>query len=383
MLTSSLKQLRDSKLKAIDTVKEIMVMEEMPNQRKTYVLQRGEYNQYGQEVQRETPSQISKGIKEYPKDRLGISNWLFDANNPLAARVAVNRYWQLIFGQGLVSTMNDFGNQGALPSHAKLLDWLAVDFIESGWDIRRLIKKMVMSNTYRQSSQATKEIRELDPENTLLARAPSYRWQAEFIRNNALTASGLLNTEVGGKSVKPYQPEGLWIEKGNFSKDLLNFVQDHDEKQYRKSLYTFYKRTSPPPYMEIFDMPGREYCIVSRERTNTPLQALSLLNDPQFVEASKALAYRIKKEGGKLLTDQLEIGFQLALSRKPSMKEIEILSNLYSQELSKFSESKDKAKAYLSVGDFKIPKDFPVDEMAAMTVVANTLFNMDEMYTKR
>lgn len=382
-LTSYIRELRNDKLEAIDTVKEIMVMEEMPEQRKTYILDRGEYNRYIGEVERAIPSQISENSNEYAKDRLGLSNWLFDAKNPLAARVAVNRYWQLVFGKGLVATMNDFGNQGALPSHANLLDWLAVDFMESGWDIRRLIKKMVMSNTYRQSSKTSKELREIDPENRLLARAPSYRLQAEFIRDNALTSSGLLNKKVGGESVKPYQPEGLWIEKGNFSKDLLYFVQDHDNKQYRKSMYTFNKRTSPPPFMEIFDMPGRENCIVFRERTNTPLQALLLLNDPQFVETSRAIAYRMKKEGGASITNQLEIGFQLALSRKPNNKEIKIMRNLYTEELSKFNNNKDKAIAYLSVGDYKIPKGYPVEEMAAMTMVANTLFNMDEMYNKR
>jgi hypothetical protein len=382
-LTSYLKRLRNDQLAAIDTVKEIMVMEEMPNQRKTYILQRGAYDTYGEEVDRATPSQISENLATYSKDRLGLSQWLFDPKNPLAARVAVNRYWQLIFGAGLVTTMNDFGNQGALPTHAKLLDWLAIDFIESGWDLRRLLKMMVMSNTYKQSSETSKELRVLDPENRLLARAPSYRLQAEFIRNNALKSSGLLNDQVGGESVKPYQPKGLWIEKGNFSKDLLYFVQDHDAKQYRKSMYTFYKRTSPPPYMEIFDMPGRENCVVSRERTNTPLQALSLLNDPQFVETSKALAYRMKNEGGSLLSDQIEIGFLLALSRKPSPKEIKILSNLYTDELTNFTENKEKAIDFLSVGDYKVPPRFPVNELAAMTIVANTLFNMDEMYTKR
>ncbi|MCF7569231.1 DUF1553 domain-containing protein [Sabulilitoribacter arenilitoris] len=382
-LSANLKELRNDKLKALDTVKEIMVMEEMPKQRQTYILHRGEYDNYGQEVERGTPTHISENINEYSKDRLGLSQWLFDSKNPLAARVAVNRYWQLIFGQGLVTTMNDFGNQGALPTHAKLLDWLAIDFIESGWDLRKLIKKMVMSNTYGQSSKTSKSLRELDPDNLLLARAPSYRLQAEFIRDIALKASGLINTKVGGKSAKPYQPKGLWIEKGNFSKDLLYFVQDHDDKQYRKSMYTFNKRTSPPPYMEIFDMPGRENCIVFREKTNTPLQALSLLNDPQFVETAKALAYRMKKEGGVSLKSQLEIGFLLTLSRKPSNKELEIMSNLYSVELSKFTENNDKALEYLSVGDYKIPKEYPVSEIAAMTMVANTLFNMDEMYTKR
>lgn len=382
-LTSEIMQLREEELKTIDTIKEIMVMQEMPNQRKTHILQRGTYNDYGVEVQRAIPDQFSNNSDNYPKDRLGLSQWLFDEKNPMTARVAVNRYWQMIFGRGLVSTPNDFGNQGAIPSHPKLLDWMAIDFMEAGWDLRHLIKKMVMSNTYRQSSKSNDKIQTIDSENNLLARSPSYRLQAEFIRDIALKSSGLLNEKIGGESVKPFQPEGLWIEKGNFSKDLLHYVQDHDDKQYRKSMYTFYKRTSPPPYMEIFDMPGRENCIVSREKTNTPLQALSLLNDPQFVEASKSLAYRMINEGGENIQDQITIGFLLVLSRKPFAKELEIMSSLYLEELTNFNQNIKNAKAYVEVGDYRVPDKFHISEIAAMTMVANTLFNMDEMYTKR
>ena len=222
----------------------------------------------------------------------------------------------------------------------------------------------------------------MDPNNELLARGSSYRLQAEFIRNNALTSSGLLNPVVGGESVKPYQPEGLWI-AGNFSAALAKYVQDHDEKQYRRTMYTFVKRTAPPPYMTIFDMPTRDICIVSREQTNTPLQALSLLNDPQFVEAAKALAVRMKKEGGNSVEEQIEMGFQLAVSRKPNENELKILSDLYKQEFDVFKKDENSALAYLSVGDYKLPDKLEPSEMAALTIVANTLFNMDEMYTKR
>lgn len=360
----------------------MMVMEEMEPQRKSYILERGEYDKHGDEVQRGVPDKILNFSPNYPKNRLGLSKWLFDKNNPLTARVAVNRYWQMIFGKGLVSTTNDFGNQGSLPSHPELLDWLSIDFMESGWNLRSLIRKMVSSNTYKQSSKTSLELREFDPNNMLLARSPSYRLQAEFIRNNALSSSGLLNKQIGGESVKPYQPEGLWI-VGNFSKDLAEYIQDHDDKQYRRSMYTFVKRTSPPPYMTIFDMPARDICIVSREQTNTPLQALSLLNDPQFVEAAKSLAYRMKTEGGPTLNEQIELGFQLAVSRKPNIKELQILSDLYQQEFEVFKKDENSAIAYLSVGDYKILKKFDPSEMAAMTIVANTLFNMDEMYTKR
>lgn len=381
-LNATLKDLQLEKLDLINPIEEIMVMEEMEPRRKTYILERGEYNKHGEEVGRNAPEKILEFSEEYPKTRLGLSKWLFNEDNPLAARVAVNRYWQMLFGRGLVSTANDFGNQGSMPSHPELLDWLAVDFMESGWDVRALIRKIVTSNVYMQSPKASKELQEMDPDNKLLARSPSYRLQAEFIRNNALTSSGLLNKKVGGKSVKPYQPPGLWI-AGNFSKDLAKYVQDHDEKQYRKSMYTFVKRTAPPPYMTIFDMPTRDICIVSREQTNTPLQALSLLNDPQFVEAAKALALRMKTEGGEQTEKQIERGFELAISRKPNEKEIKILSDLFHQELDNFKNDRKKAVAYLAVGDYKIPKKYDPSEMAALTIVANTLFNMDEIYTKR
>ena len=381
--TSALKQLNRDKLQIVDSIMEMMVMEEMSPQRKTYILERGEYDKPKEEVYRAAPATILEFSSEYPKNRLGLSQWLFDRNNPLTARVTVNRYWQMIFGKGLVATANDFGNQGASPSHAKLIDWLAIDFIESGWDVRKLIRKMVMSNTYKQSSVISQEIRDLDPNNLLLARSPSYRRQAEFIRNNALKSSGLYNNEIGGESVRPYQPEGLWLEKGNFSQYLKKYVQDHDEKQYRKSMYTFIKRTSPPPYLTIFDMPSRDICMVTRERTNTPLQALILLNDPQFIEASRAMAYRMKTEGKDTLDAQISLGFQLALSRKPSKKELQLLSALYEQEYEKFNEDRNGAVAYLTVGDYRIPNQYNPPEMAAMTVVANTLFNMDEMYMKR
>ncbi len=381
-MSTALEALQLEKLEVITPIKETMVMEEMYPRRKTYILERGEYNKPTKEVQRDVPDKILSFSTEYPKDRLGLSRWLFDKNNPLTARVAVNRYWQMIFGKGLVSTANDFGNQGAMPSHPELLDWLAVDFEESGWDLRKLIRTMVTSTTYKQSSKASSELRELDPNNELLARGSSYRLQAEFIRNNALTSSGLLNPIVGGESVKPYQPEGLWI-TGNFSAALAKYVQDHDEKQYRRTMYTFVKRTAPPPYMTIFDMPTRDICIVSREQTNTPLQALSLLNDPQFVEAAKALAVRMKKEGGETVKEQIEMGFQLAVSRKPNEKELKILSDLYLQEFEVFKKDENSAIAYLSVGDYKLPDKLEPSEMAALTIVANTLFNMDEMYTKR
>ena len=382
-ISDELTNLRHEKLAMIDTITEVMVMEETPQPRKTYILTRGEYDRRGEEVDMSTPEKIMGFSKDYPKNRLGLSHWLFDKRNPLTGRVAVNRYWQMIFGRGIVSTANDFGSQGALPSHPELLDWLSVYFMESGWDLRALIRVMVMSSTYQQSSKVSKSLMESDPENILMARGPSHRWQAEFIRDNALASSGILNKQVGGKSAKPYQPEGLWIELGNFSHFLLRFEQDHDDNQYRRSMYTFIRRSSPPPFMTLFDAPNREVCTITREMTNTPLQALVLLNDPQFLETSRALAYRLKTESGPLLRDQITTGFQLVLSRKPSDEEIEVMETLYNAELEEFKKDEKGVIEYLNIGDFELPIELHIPEMAALTVLSNTLFNMDEMYTKR
>lgn len=374
---------RKERLGLVDTIPELMVMQEMPNIRPTYVLKRGVYDAHDEEVEPGTPSKVMEMSDEFPKNRYGLAKWLFDNKNPLSARVAVNRYWQMIFGRGIVSTANDFGSQGRLPSHPELLDWLAVEFMESGWDIKALIKIMVTSHTYMQSSNPTKDHLEKDDVNIFLARAPSYRWQAEFIRDNALASSGLLYDEIGGESAKPYQPDGLWIEKGNFSHFLLRYKRDENQKQYRRSMYTFMRRTSIPPFMELFDAPSREVCIIKRERTNTPLQSLVLLNDPQFIEASRALAIRLKQEAGNSLKDKIETGFQLVLSRPPSTKETEVFEALYEEEYAEFEKDKSTVKDYLAVGDFRSSNEFNPIEMAALSVLSNTLFNMDEAITKR
>ncbi len=382
-VSESLLELRKEKLLSIDTIPEIMVMEETPTPRKTFILSRGEYDKPIEEVNMGTLEKVLSFSEDFPENRLGLSYWLFDERNPLTARVAVNRYWQMIFGRGIVRTANDFGSQGALPSHPDLLDWLAVYFMDSGWDLQALLKLMVMSNTYQQSSIVNKSLAEVDPDNILLARGPSHRWQAEIIRDNALAASGLLYKKVGGKSAKPYQPEGLWIELGNFSHFLLRFNQDHDNNQYRRSMYTFIRRSSPPPFMTLFDAPTREICTITREMTNTPLQALVLLNDPQFVEASRALAYRLKTEGGASLQDQISTGFQLVLSRKPRIEEIDLMKSLYNKELEEFRKDQKGTEEFLKVGDFELSHELNNPEMAALTVLANTIYNMDEMYTKR
>jgi len=270
-----------------------------------------------------------------------------------------------------------------LPSHPQLLDWLAVEFVESDWDVKALLKKIVMSATYRQSSVAGEELRKKDPDNVLLARGPKHRLQGEMIRDNALAASGLLVKEVGGPSVKPYQPEGLWIEKGTFSHMLLRYKQDHGDSLYRRSLYTFIKRTSPPPNMEVFDVPNRSTCIVRRQRTSTPLQPLVLMNDPQFMEAARVMAQRIQKEGGEDVVNQIKYGFRLTIGRSPADEELEVFKSLYDRELKRFNESKRSAEALLAVGEYPCPEELSKSKTAALTMVTSLMFNHDEFYTKR
>jgi hypothetical protein len=329
-----------------------------------------------------TPNQILAFPEDFSKDRLGLAKWLFHPDHPLTARVTVNRYWQMIFGRGLVKSANDFGSQGALPSHPELLDWLATSFIENNWDVKWLLKLMVSSATYQQSSIAETIQREIDPENIYLSRSPSYRWPAEMIRDNVLAASGLLVKKAGGPSVKPYQPDGLWIEKGNFSHKLLRYETDSGDDLYRRSLYTFIKRTSPHPVMTIFDVPSRDVCMLTRESTNTPLQALVLLNDPQFVEAARILAERIQKEE-ETFEERASMAFRLLTGRKPGEKEIEVLEAVYMQQLENFEQNGSAAKALLTVGDISRDADLPLLETAAWTMVTSTIINHDEAYMKR
>ncbi len=293
----------------------VMVMGDMEKPRETFVLNRGAYDSPTDiKVQPETMSALPPMVAEAPRNRLGLAQWLFSDDHPLTARVAVNRYWQLFFGAGLVSTPEDFGAQGEFPTHPELLDYLAVDFRENGWNVKRLIKQIVMSSTYRQSSAAPAELYQRDPANQFLARGPRYRLQGEFIRDTALVLSGLLNQKIGGPGVKPYQPPGLWAEVGLGGNP--KFVQDHGDKLYRRSLYTYWKRSAPPPSMQIFDAPTREKCTIRRPRTNTPLQALVTLNDVQFVEASRHFAQRLLREGGDSDDSRITYAFRLATARQ-------------------------------------------------------------------
>ena len=376
-------RLRQKRMEFVEQIPEIMVMEEMPETRPMFVLSRGEYDSPMQQVEAIVPERLLPFSDAYPQNRLGLAKWLFDPEHPLTARVTVNRYWQMIFGQGLVKTPEDFGVQGALPSHPDLLDWLASEFMDSGWDLQALLKKMVMSATYRQSSSVVPAKRDYDPENQLLARGPSYRLPAEMIRDNALAASGLLVTTVGGESVRPYQPPGLWIEKGNFSHELLTYKVTKGDSLYRRSMYTFVKRTSPHPAMVAFDAPNRDVCTVRREKTNTPLQSLVLLNDPQFVEAARVLAERMQKEAGSMLDQQIDFAFRLVTGRGVTDEERSIFARLYNSQVEKFSADAASARALLEVGEFEKDDKLDPARTAALAMVASTMFNHDEAYMKR
>jgi len=378
-----LQKLRNAELGIMDTITELMVMKEMPAPRPTYVLDRGIYDAHLEQVFPNTPTAINPFAEAYEKNRLGLAAWLVSDENPLTARVAVNRYWQMLFGRGIVGTSDDFGNQGDLPTHPELLDWLAVDFRENGWDVRRLLKQMVMSATYQQQSVATPEKREKDPDNLWLARGPKHRLPAEMIRDNALLAAGLLVKKIGGPSVKPFQPKGLWSEKASFSRKLHYYLQDSGESLYRRSMYTFIRRSQPPPNLAVFDQPNRNYCVIKRQNTNTPLQALVLLNDPQFVEASRLVAERMQREGGPDLASKLDYGFQLLTSRQLKTAEKEIFKSLYQEEFNKFSQQKEAADSLLAVGDYPASDSLDKINTAALTVVASLMMNHDESYMKR
>ncbi len=357
----------------------VSVMGDLDTTRKTFVLKRGAYDAPGEEVQPGTPNAILPFSDSYPKNRLGLAKWLFDKKNPLTARVYVNLLWQDFFGKGIVRTSGDFGMQGELPSHPALLDWLAVDFMEHGWDIKRLVKQIVTSATYRQSAVITPEKLASDPENSLLARGPRYRIQAEFIKDIVLSSSGLLNLTVGGPSVKPYQPAGLW-EGATSGRGLLSiYTQDHGANLYRRGMYILIKRTVPPPSMAIFDASNRDLCEVKRLKTNTPLQALVMLNDPTVLEASRVLAARLLQERSGV-TDKIAKAFRLIVSRKPSEKETALLTAYYEKELKKLTPA--SAAKSIAVGEYPVPARIDTTKLAALMRVVTTIYNLEETITK-
>lgn len=373
-----LRTLRRQRDALLDSIDEIMVMREMDTPRPTYLLERGNYEARREEVFPETPQSLGTMSPDLPRNRLGLARWLTDPEHPLTSRVAVNRFWQLLFGRGLVATQEDFGSQGQLPSHPDLLDWLAREFMDSGWDVKALVKLIVTSATYRQDSACSPELRAADPDNILLARGPSYRLSAEMIRDAALTSCGLLVAEMGGPPVKPYQPPGLWKEKGTEV-----YKRDPGEGSHRRSLYTIWKRSSPPPAMMTLDAAARDTCIVRRQTTATPLQALVLLNDPQYVEAARGLAAAVLSHDSTSDSSRIEYLFRALTSCTPTKSQLEILQQLLSDQRNFFKRNPEAIDEFLKVGDFQADSESNGTELAAMSVVVQAVMNLDDFVMKR
>jgi hypothetical protein len=376
-------QLKSEHKQLEDSLVSVMVMKEMETPRDTFVLGRGDYRNKGDKVEPGVPAVLPPLPEGAPANRLGLAQWLIDPAHPLTSRVAVNRFWQMFFGAGIVRTSEDFGSQGEAPSHAELLDWLATEFVRGGWDVKALQRLIVTSATYRQSSRVTPELLERDPENRLLAHMSRFRLPAEVVRDNALAISGLLNEEVGGPSVYPYQPKGLWEEMayGDIH-TAQHYLPSHGEDLYRRSLYTVWKRTVPPAQLSTFDAPDREKCTVRRPRTNTPLQALVLLNDPTYVEASRVLAERMIHEASNDMAARIRLGYSLALAREPAPAETDVLLTIAAQQSEEFQSRPKDAAELLAVGERPYDKKLDPVELAAWTMVASTILNLDETITK-
>jgi len=366
---------RDAFYESIPTV---MVMVDDVNARESFLLKRGAYDNHGDKVEPGVPGILPQPNSVWPNNRLGLAKWFVDRGNPLTARVTVNRYWQSYFGFGIVKTVDDFGSQGEWPVHPELLDWLAVEFMDSGWNVKAMQKLIVTSATYRQESKITPELLQKDPDNRLLARGPRYRLGPEEIRDQALAAAGLLVEKVGGPSVKPYQPPGLWQELASSG----GYVQDKGEGLYRRSLYSYWKRTVTPPFMANFDSPNREVCALYENRTNTPLQALDLMNDVAFLEASRKLAERMMLEGGASPEQRLNYGYKLLLARSPRPRERDVLLAALQQTQSSYQDDPKAAEEFVNVGDSARNPKLDARELAAFTTVASLMMNMDATINK-
>jgi hypothetical protein len=357
------------------------VMQEKPDAPIAFVLNRGEYDQRKEQVSPVTPAMLPPFPADLPHNRLGLAKWMLRPDHPLTARVTVNRFWSEVFGTGLVKSAGDFGVSGELPSHPELLDWLALEFRDSGWNVKKLFKLMVMSATYRQSAAVTKEKIEKDPENRLLSRGPRFRMDAEMVRDYALAASGLLSPKIGGPSVKPYQPPGVWEAVAMIGSNTRDYKQDTGEALYRRSMYTFWKRAAPPASMDIFNAPTRESCTMVRERTNTPLQALVTLNDPQFIEAARNLAQRAI-ESSDDTERRLNFVAERLLARPLRLEELTIVRSTLEKFEQHYAAKTDDAKKLVAVGESKPAEKVPVPQLAAWTMVANELMNLDEVLNK-
>lgn len=368
----------------------VMVMKELPKPRQAVLLKRGQYDQPGDAVERAVPAALPPLPEGAAVNRLGLAQWLVSRDHPLTARVWVNRAWEKFFGAGLVRTTENLGSQAEFPSHPELLDWLAAEYMEpttlppvagkpaANWDMKALQKQIMMSATYRQSARVTTDI---DPENRLLSRGPRVRLSAENARDQALAIAGLLVKKIGGPSVRPYMPEGVWDETSRYG-DLRGYKPDMGEGLYRRTLYTIWKRTAPPPSLMLFDAPAREVCTVKRSRTNTPLQALALLNEVTYVEAARKLGERMILEGGATVEERLTYGFRLATSRKPTGEELKILVQGYNEDLARFQSNPEATKQYLSFGTSPRSDAVNSSELAAFSLTANVLLNIDEVVTR-
>lgn len=356
----------------------VMVMKDSVGLRKTYVLQRGNYDAPGAEVGLGGPVKILPyDVKKYGSNRLGLARWMLDPRHPLTARVYVNRLWSQFFGRGLVKTLGDFGMQGELPSHPELLDWLAVDFRTHQWNIKRMVKKMLMSATYRQSSQVQGKHLAVDPENIYLARSARLRLPAEHVRDLVLKSAGLLDTRIGGPSVKPYQPKGIWEVATSGRGSLMTYIQDHGQDLYRRGMYVFIKRTVPPPSMLVFDASNRDQCEVQRGRTNTPLQALVMMNDPHVMESARYLAAQLNHQG-LAPKEAIAQGFRKILCRQARPEELEVLNRYYQNEHRMLKKQPQKLKSLLQIGEIKTAVGNAALDVAALMQVMQLIYNLEE-----
>jgi len=361
------------------------IFRDLPQPRESFVMLRGNYNKPGEKVEPDVPAVLPPLKKDDPNrraTRLDLARWLMTPEHPLTARVTVNRFWQQLFGVGLVKTSYDFGSQGELPSHPELLDWLAVSFRERGWDVKQLIRQMVTSATFRQQSRVTPELLQRDPENRLYARGPRFRLAAEQLRDNALFVSGLVNLQMGGRGVNPYQPPNIWEPVGFVGSNTANYRQDTGPALYRRSIYVFFKRTAPPPFMVNFDAPNREAFCTRRDRSNTPLQALQLMNDIQHFEAARALAERLLTEGGATPAERIGYGYRLVLARRPGPEETAVVQTLLEKQLARYQQAPDAAAKAIRNGASAPKTGLAEPELAAWTLVANLLLNLDETVTR-
>ena len=361
------------------------VMADLAKPRESFVMQRGAYDKPGEKVNRAVPAflpALPDRSEDRDYNRLDLANWLVSGQHPLTARVTVNRLWQQFFGTGIVGTSADFGSQGEPPVHPVLLDWLAVEFVEQGWDVQHMIKLILSSHAYRQSAVVQPEVLERDPDNRLLARAPRLRLDAEVLRDQALYVSGLLVEQVGGKAVKPYQPPNIWEPVGFGNSNTRYYKQDTGDALYRRSIYTFLKRTAPPPFMSTFDAPNREQSCSRRQRTNTPMQALQLMNDIQHVEAARELASRILKEGGGQKQERIGWAWQVVSARLPTVTEMKIAEAVLDAHLKRYRADVEAAKKLIAYGESEPDSSLDPSELAAYTMLANLLLNLDEVVTK-